>query len=100
MIASADASTLGKLIKKLASKRPEIRRDSSELLFDVAEKLKEGNIPRDYRRDLLDEVIPYIRRGNAGMDDELYEVANATCYEKITSGIWPNVLNLSVRIGP
>jgi tetratricopeptide (TPR) repeat protein len=31
------------------------------------------------REDLLDEVISYIKSGNAGMDDILYDIAYATC---------------------
>jgi hypothetical protein len=52
------------------------------LLYELAQKLQKGNAPRDYRRQLLDEVIPYIKSGNAGMDDELYDVAYATCRDK------------------
>lgn len=52
------------------------------LLYDLAQKLEKGNAPRDYRRRLLDEVIPYIKSGNAGMDDALYDVADATCRDK------------------
>lgn len=52
-----------------------------ELLYDLAKGLEQKKIPREYRRELLDEVIPYIRSGNAGMDDELYDVAYAACYD-------------------
>lgn len=52
------------------------------LLYELAQKLQKGKAPRDYRRQLLDEVIPYIKSGNAGMDDELYDVADATCRDK------------------
>jgi hypothetical protein len=50
-----------------------------ELLYELGEKLQKDTVPRDDRRALLDEVLPYIRSGNAGMDDALYEVAYAAC---------------------
>lgn len=49
------------------------------LLAEIAGKLAEGQVVREDRRVLLDEVIPYIASGNAGMDDSLYEVAYAAC---------------------
>lgn len=49
------------------------------LLYELAQKLQKEKAPRDYRRQLLDEVVPYIKSGNAGMDDALYDVAYATC---------------------
>ena len=52
------------------------------LLYELAQELQKGKAPRDYRRQLLDEVIPYIKSGNAGMDDALYDVAYATCRDK------------------
>lgn len=51
------------------------------LLGQVIEKLAEGQVPREDRRALLDEVIPYIASGNSGMDDSLYDVAYAACYD-------------------
>jgi hypothetical protein len=30
---------------------------------------------------LLDKVLPYIRSGNAGMDDALYDAADAACHD-------------------
>lgn len=48
-----------------------------ELLYELSTKLKRSRIARDDRRSLLEEVLPYIRSGNAGMDDALYEVAYA-----------------------
>ncbi|MEW6569508.1 MAG: hypothetical protein AB1449_15360, partial [Chloroflexota bacterium] len=53
----------------------------TELLQDVADKLKEGRVPREDRRALLDEVIAYIARANSGMEDNLYDVAYAACYD-------------------
>lgn len=52
-----------------------------ELLWELQEKLEKGGVSRDYRRDLLDEVLPYIRSRNSGMEDLLYEVAYAACYD-------------------
>jgi hypothetical protein len=49
------------------------------LLYELAEKLEKENIPRESRRELLEKVLPYIKSGNAGMDDSLYEVAHASC---------------------
>ena len=49
------------------------------LLYELGEKLQKDTVPRDDRRELLDEVLPYIRSGNAGMDDALYDVAYAAC---------------------
>ena len=51
------------------------------LLYELSEKLRKNRIPHDYRQELLDEVFPYIRSGNAGLDDDLYEVAYAACYD-------------------
>ena len=52
-----------------------------ELLYELAKGLEQKKIHREYRRELLDEVISYIRSGNAGMDDELYDVTYAACYD-------------------
>ena len=51
----------------------------AQQLYDLEKKLCETTLPRRDRRDLLEEVIPYIQSGNAGMDDPLYDVAYATC---------------------
>ncbi|MDI6823147.1 MAG: hypothetical protein QME87_02070 [Bacillota bacterium] len=53
----------------------------AELLREVADKLAEGRVPREDRRALLDEVIPYIASANSGMEDSLYDVAYAACYD-------------------
>ncbi len=53
----------------------------SDLLWDLEKKLKQGGVSKEYRRDLLGEVLPYIRSRNSGMEDQLYEVAYATCYD-------------------
>ncbi|MDO9528618.1 MAG: hypothetical protein Q7J27_05585 [Syntrophales bacterium] len=54
----------------------------SGLLYDLTEMLQEDRIPREYRQELLDDILTYIHSGNAGMDDQLYEVAYATCYDE------------------
>ncbi|MGO9614281.1 MAG: hypothetical protein ACLPX5_14785 [Dissulfurispiraceae bacterium] len=53
----------------------------SGLLYEIQEKLGGKNIDSEYRQELLDEVLPYIDSGNAGLDDQLYDVAYACCYE-------------------
>lgn len=52
------------------------------LLYDLREKLGESEIPRDDRRALLDEVIPFIGSRNSGMEDALYDVAYAACRDE------------------
>jgi len=51
------------------------------LLYEIQEKLDGKNIDSEYRQELLDEVLPYIESGNSGLDDQLYDVAYACCYE-------------------
>jgi hypothetical protein len=50
-----------------------------DLLGEITAKLDKTAIPRDHRRALLDEVLPYIKSSNSGMVDSLYEVAYAAC---------------------
>lgn len=50
-----------------------------ELLYELSTKLKRSRIAGDDRRSLLEEMLPYIRSGNAGMDDALYDVSYAAC---------------------
>ncbi|MBW1911422.1 MAG: hypothetical protein JRJ11_18090 [Deltaproteobacteria bacterium] len=52
------------------------------LLYDLSEKLLKKEAPQKYRRELLDKILPYIQSGNAGLDDALYAVAYAACYNK------------------
>jgi len=133
LIEAANPDILGKLIKELASDRPEIRRECFEflkdrvtlapdedsvseaealfalwwelepdlseldeygggdydlddhvcdLLYELSKGLQENKTPREYRQELLDEVLPYIHSGNAGLDDTLYDVAYAACYDE------------------
>lgn len=53
--------------------------DVAALLGDIREKLHNHEVPADYRRELINEILPYIRSGNSGMADELYDVAYAAC---------------------
>ena len=51
------------------------------LLYEIEQKLSRNKIDAEYRREILDSVVPYIESGNAGLDDELYEVAYAACHD-------------------
>ena len=52
------------------------------LLYEIEQKLsKKNRIEPRFRHELLDNVLPYIESGNAGLDDALYDVAYATCYD-------------------
>jgi len=53
--------------------------DVSDRLHELEQLLRKHPIHRDDRRELLDDLLPYIQSGNAGMDDALYDVAYATC---------------------
>jgi hypothetical protein len=53
----------------------------ADLLDDLARKLEQGAIPRDARRELLGELMPYIVSGNAGVEDGLHEVAYTLCQD-------------------
>jgi hypothetical protein len=41
--------------------------------------LREKEISKEEREAFIEEVLPFIRSGNAGMDDSLYDVAYAAC---------------------
>lgn len=51
------------------------------LLYELSDKLGKESIPSESRKALLDEVLAYIKSGNAGMDDALYDVAFAGCHD-------------------
>jgi tetratricopeptide (TPR) repeat protein len=53
----------------------------AELLDQIRTQLDSKKVGPDDRREILDQVLPFIESGNAGMDDMLYEVAYATCYD-------------------
>lgn len=50
------------------------------LLHEIEQALSRKQIEAGYRHELLDNVLPYIESGNAGLEDDLYAVAHATCY--------------------
>ncbi len=50
------------------------------LLQEITQALSQNKINAGYRQNLLDNVLPYIESGNAGLDDDLNAVAYATCY--------------------
>ena len=52
----------------------------SSLLQEIAQTLSRIQTEAAYRQQLLDKVLPYIESGNAGLDDDLYDVAYAACY--------------------
>jgi hypothetical protein len=54
---------------------------AAELLDQIRERLDSKKVDVDHRREILDRVLPYIKSGNAGLDDLLYEVAYAACYD-------------------
>ncbi len=53
----------------------------AELLDQIRTRLDLKKVRVDDRREILDQVLPYIESGNAGMDDMLYGVAYAACYD-------------------
>jgi hypothetical protein len=52
----------------------------SSLLQEIAQALSRKKIDAGYRQKLLGNALPYIESGNAGLDDDLYDVAYAACY--------------------
>lgn len=55
----------------------------ADLLDEIRKKLANSKVEEQVRRDLLDEVLPFIKSGNAGLDDLLYDLAYATCYRDV-----------------
>lgn len=53
----------------------------TELLNQIRERLESRKVDADSRHEILELTLPYIENGNAGMDDMLYDVAYATCYD-------------------
>lgn len=51
------------------------------LLDQIREQLNSKKVAAEYRQEILSQVLPFIKSGNAGMDDMLYEVAYAACYD-------------------
>ena len=46
------------------------------------------NIDSKYRQELIDEVLPYIESGNAGLDDQLYDVPMPAVMRMLTGVGW------------
>jgi len=53
-----------------------------DLLGQIRERLADENVSQEVRRELLGEILPFIKSGNAGLDDELYDTAYAACREE------------------
>lgn len=53
----------------------------AELLGQVRTQLDSKKVGAQFRREIRDRVLPFIESSNAGLDDMLYEVAYATCYD-------------------
>jgi tetratricopeptide (TPR) repeat protein len=53
------------------------------LLGQIEEKLAAGNVSHEARQELLEEIVPFIESGNAGLDDALYDTAYAACREEV-----------------
>jgi len=51
------------------------------LLYEIEQELSRNKIDAGCRRMILDCVLPYIESGNAGLDDQLCDVAYATCQD-------------------
>jgi hypothetical protein len=60
--------------------REEMENNVGNLLSDIEKRLNGKLVEEKIRRELLDEVLPFIISGNAGLDDLLYNLAYATCY--------------------
>ncbi len=53
----------------------------ADLLDQVRERLDSHKVDADSRQEILDVTLPFIESGNAGLDDMLYDIAYATCYD-------------------
>ncbi len=53
----------------------------AELLDQIRERLDSQKVDADSRQEILDVTLPFIESNNAGLDDMLYDVAYATCYD-------------------
>ena len=59
-----------------------------ELLAQIQAHLESKQVDSEYRREILDRALPFIENGNAGMDDMLYDVAYAACYDEEDLRCW------------
>ena len=53
----------------------------AELLSQIQERLDSHKVDADCRQEILEVTLPFIESSNAGLDDMLYDVAYATCYD-------------------
>jgi hypothetical protein len=53
----------------------------AELLDQIRTQFDSKKIEPVHRQEILDRVLAYIKSGNAGMDDMLFDVAYAACYD-------------------
>lgn len=56
-----------------------VMEDVADGLYQLETMLKETELSEDEWEELLDCILVYIKSGNAGMDDALYDVAYAMC---------------------
>lgn len=59
-----------------------IQDNVSSLLYQIKMNLAGKQVDPDHRTELLELVLPHIESGNAGLDDNLYEVVYAACYDR------------------
>ena len=52
-----------------------------DLMEEIIDRLGSKNIDADYRREIIDLALPFIKSGDSGMEDQLYEVIYAACYD-------------------
>jgi len=50
-----------------------------ELLEEIQEKLEAAEVEAEVRQRLFEELLPFIIHSNAGLDDQFYALACATC---------------------
>lgn len=56
-----------------------VERNVRDTLYKICEKLNKITLTEEDKEELLNEVLSYIKSGNAGMDDDLYDVAYTIC---------------------
>lgn len=59
----------------------ETENEVAELLDQVCEQLKSNKVDAEHRQQVQARVLAFIKSGNSGMDDLLYEVAYAACHD-------------------
>lgn len=52
----------------------------ADLLYEIQERLESKEVDAETRHEIQECTLSYIESGNAGLDDALYDVAYATCY--------------------